>query len=246
MSVVAEPSPTTAGDGLRERIEALAHDLDSALRPYDEPSTRDLRNDPLSRKRRVTERDRWFERVRGEILGLARDPVWRAHALKVELLLTLEDLRAEIALDDDALDEDWKVRYAMKIMEDVVRAMMRQLDHNAIDDPAFAARFVAEELRSVEAGEVARLLGATTKSVRNWREGRVEQIKRNPKRISLIGQLVYELRNSWEPHGILLWFDRSREQFDQRTPRELIDADVADAAPKLLSLARGGRAQLDV
>ena len=246
MSVVAEPSPTTTGDGLRERIEALEHDVFAALRPYQEPSTRDLRNDPLSRKRRVTERDRWFERVHGEILGLARDPVWRDHALKVELLLTLEDVRAEIALDRDALDEGWKVRYAMKIMHVVVQAMLRQLDHAAIDDPAYAARFVAEELATVEVGEVAKLLGATTKSVQNWRRGRVEQIKRNPKRITLIGQLVYELRNSWTPHGIVMWFDRSREQFDGRTPREMIDADVAEATGKLLPLARGGRAQLDV
>lgn len=243
MSVLAEPIPAT-GAGLRERIEALAHDLATALKPYDEPSTRDLRNDPVSRKRRVTERDRWFERVRGEILTLARDDAWRDHALKVELLLTLEDLRAEIALDGDALDEGWKVRYAMKIMEDVVRAMLRQLDHAAIDDPTYAARFVAEELAHVEVREVARLLGATTKSVQNWRSGRVDQIKRNPKRISLIGQLVYELRNSTTPYGIVLWFDAPREQFGERTPRELIDADVADAARKLLPLARGGRAQL--
>jgi hypothetical protein len=244
MSALAAP-PTT-GDGLRERVEALEHDVFAALKPYQEPSTRDLRNDPVSRKRRVTERERWFQRVRGEILNLARDDAWRDHALKVELLLTLEDVRAEIALDRDALDEGWKVRYAMKIMHVVVQAMLRQLDHAAIDDPAYAARFVAEELRNVEIREVARLLGATTKSVRNWREGRVEQIKRNPDRIVLIGQLVYELRSSWTGHGILMWFDRSREQFGDRTPREMIDEDVSEAAPLLLSLARGGRAQLDV
>lgn len=245
MSALAAPPPTT-GDALRERIEALEHDLDAALKPYQEPSTRDLRTDPVSRKRRVTERDRWFERVRSEILGLARDPAWRDHALARELLLTLEDLRAEITLDRDALDEGWKVRYAMKIMHVVVQAMLRQLDHAAIDDPAVAAKLVADELAHVEVREVARLLGATTKSVRNWRDGRVEHIKRNPARISLIGQLVYELRYSTTPHGILMWFDRSREQFGGRTPRELIDADLADATRKLLSLARGGRAQLDV
>jgi len=245
MSVVAEPIPAIDA-GLRERVEALEQDVFAALKPYQEPSTRDLRNDPVSRKRRVTERDRWFERVRGEVVTLARDPMWRDRALKVELLLTLEDLRAEIALDRDGLDEEWKVRYAMKIMHVVVQAMLRQLDHAAIDDPAVAARLVTEELRNVEIGEVARLLGATTKSVRNWREGRVEQIKRNPDRIALIGQLVYELRNSMTGHGILLWFDAPREQFAQRTPRELIDGDVADAGRKLLPLARGGRAQLDV
>lgn len=244
MSALAAP-PTT-GDGLRERVEALERDVFAALKPYQEPSTRDLRNDPVSRKRRVTERERWLQRVRGEILSLARDEAWRDHALKVELLLTLEDVRAEIALDPDGLDEGWKVRYAMKLMHVVVQAMVRQLDHAAIDDPAVAARLVAEELRNVEIGEVARLLGATTKSVRNWRDGRVEQIKRNPDRITLIGQLVYELRNSMTGHGILFWFDRSREQFGGRTPRELIDADVKDAADKLVPLARGGRAQLDV
>ncbi len=246
MSALAAPTSPTTGDALRERIEALEHDIYAALKPYHEPSTRDLRNDPVSRKRRVTERDRWFECVRSEILGLARDPTWRDHELARELLLTLEDLRAEIAVDPDALDEGWKVRYAMKIMHVVVQAMLRQLDHAAIDDPAVAAKFVAEELAHVEVREVAQLLGATTKSVRNWRDGRVEQIKRNPKRITLIGQLVYELRNSTTPYGIVMWFDAPRPQFDERTPRELIDADVADAGRKLLPLARGGRAQLDV
>jgi DNA-binding transcriptional regulator YiaG len=242
---LAAPIPAI-GAGLRERVEALEQDLATALKPYQEPSTRDLRNDPVSRKRRITERERWFERVRGEVLTLARDPAWSDHALKVELLLTLEDLRAEIGLDRDALDEEWKVRYAMKLMHVVTQAMLRQLDHAAIDDPAVAARLVVDELRNVAVGEVARLLGATTKSVRNWREGRVEQIKRNPDRITLIGQLVYELRNSMMGHGVLFWFDRSREQFGGRTPRELIDADVTDAAKKLLPLARGGRVQLDV
>lgn len=245
MSALATPIPAI-GAALRERVEALEHDLDAALKPYQEPSTRDLRNDPVSRKRRVGERERWFERVRGEVLMLARDEAWRDHALKVELLLTLEDLRAQLALDRDGLDPDWQVRTAMKLMHVVAQAMLRQLDHAAIDDPAVAAKFVAEELRHVEVGEVARLLGATTKSVRNWRDGRVEQIKRNPERITLIGQLVYELRNSWTSHGVLMWFDAPREQFAERTPRELIDADVADAGRKLIPLARGGRAQLDV
>ncbi len=233
-------------DELRERIETLDRELDAALTPYDEPSTRDLRDDEISRKRRVTERDRWFERVRDEIVRVTRNPGWRDHALARELLLTLEELRAEIARDPDGLDEGWHVRYAMKIMQDVVRAMLRRLDHEAIDDPAFAARFVAEELAGVEVGEVARLLGVTTKSVQNWRRGRVERIRRNPDRIVLIGQLIYDLRNSTTPYGVLLWFDRSREQFGGRAPRELIDADLSDAAAKLRPLARGGRAQLDV
>ena len=60
--------PTSTDDALRERVEALERDVFAALKPYQEPSTRDLRNDPVSRKRRVSERERWFERVRDEIL----------------------------------------------------------------------------------------------------------------------------------------------------------------------------------
>jgi hypothetical protein len=244
MSALAAP-PTT-DDTLRERVETLAHELHAALEPYKAPGGRLLTDDPFSRKRRVTERDRRFERMRSDIRKLASSPAWHDHALTVELLLTLEDLRAAIEVDPEALDARWKTREAMKIMEVVVHAMLRRLDHEALDDPAIAAKFVADELASVEAREVARLLGTTMKAVRGWQSGHVEPIKRNQERITLIGQLVYELRNSMSEHGIVLWFDRAREQFGDKTPRELIDADVADAARKLRPLARGGRAQLDV
>jgi hypothetical protein len=242
MSALAAP-PTTR-EALRERAEALLHELQTQLRPYEAPGGRKLRTDELSRKRRVAGRQQWFERLRAEVLQMARSDAWRSHDLAVELLLTLEDMRSAIERDPDALDEDWKVREAMKLMEVVLMAMLRQLDHEAIDDPVVAAKFVTEQLATVETGEVARLLGVTTKSVSNWRRGRVEQIKRNPARITLIGQLVYEVRNSTTPRGIVLWFDRSREQFGGRTPLELIDEDVADAAGMLIPLARGGRAQL--
>lgn len=246
MSVLEAPPTLTTDDLLREHVEGLERELTAAIEPYQPPNERDLRMDPLSRKRRVRARDRWFEHLRAEIVEIARSPAWRDHALTVELLLTLEELRASIEGDPEGLDERWHVRAAMQIMRVVVQAMLRQIDHEAIDDPAVAARFVAEELRNVDAGKVARLLGATTKSVRNWREGRVEQIKRNPERITLIGQLVYELRNSMTSHGILLWFDAPRDHWGDRTAREMIDANVADAARKLLPHVRGGRGQLDV
>ena len=246
MSVLPAPSTITTDDLLREHVEGLERELTAAIEPYQPPNERDLRMDPLSRKRRVRARERWFEDLRSEIIEVARSPAWRDHDLTVELLLTLEDLRRAIEADPDALDEGWHARAAMQIMRVVVMAMLRQIDHHAIDDPVFAARLVIKEFERIETREVARLLGVTTKSVDNWRRGRVEQIKRNPARISLIGQLVYELRRGTTPRGVLMWFDRSREQLGGRTPRELIDKSVADAAPVLMSLARGGRAQLDV
>ncbi len=246
MSVLAAPPTLTTDDLLREHVEGLERELTAAIEPYQPPNERDLRMDPLSRKRRVRARARWFERLRSEIFEVARSPAWRDHDLTVELLLTLEDLRRAIEDDPDALDEGWHARMAMQIMRTVVQAMLRQIDHQMIDDPVAAAKLVIEEFRRIEAHEVARLLGVTTKSVSNWRRGRVEQIKRNPARIALIGQLVYELRNSWTPRGVLLWFDAPREQLKGKTPRELLDADVANATRRLIPLARGGRAQLDV
>lgn len=240
MSTLAEP-PTTH-EALREQARAIEGDVDKGL-----TATLSLVKPARGhRQTLVRERRRQFEELRGMILALARSPLWHAHDLARELLLTLEDLRAAIEADPEGADPEWREREAFMRMRVVTQAMVRQLDHGAIDSPAVAAKLVAETLGEIEVGEVARLLGATTKSVDNWRRGRVEQIKRNPSRIALIGALVYELRASMTPRGILLWFDRPREQFDGRTPRELLDADVADAAGKLLPLARGGRGQLDV
>lgn len=248
MSVLPEPEPSklTTEKLLRERLEGLERHLTAAIEPYQPPNERDLSMDELSRKRRVRERDRWFERTRADVMDIARSPVWRDHALTTELLLTLEEMRSAIDDDPDALDEEWDVRAAMQIMRVVVQAMVRHLDHKAIDDPVYAAKLAIDVFRDLEVGEVARLLGVSTKTVANWRRGRVEQIKRNPARIALIGQLVYELRGGRTPRGVLLWFDAPRGQIGGRTPRELIDADVGEAARKLIPLARGGRAQLDI
>ncbi|MGB2711217.1 MAG: hypothetical protein WBC33_06835 [Conexibacter sp.] len=239
MSALLEPPTTDAG--LRDQAQVVWDDIDQAL-AFERPEVALV----AERAQRVAHRQRVFEDLRAAILLLVRSPAWRTHELALELLLVLEDLRAAIEHDPDAVDPQWHEREALMRMRVVVQAMLRQLDHLAIDSPPVAAKLVAETLADLEPADVARLLGATTKSLENWRHGRVEQIKRNPSRIALIGQLVYELRNSMTPRGVLLWFDAPREQFGGRTPRELLDADVADAASKLLPLARGGRGQLDV
>jgi hypothetical protein len=127
----------------------------------------------------------------------------------------------------------------------VLRAMVRRLMHDAIDRPEQAARFVAEALADVEVSEVANLLDTTPRMVGNYRKGQVGQIRKNPNRITLIGQLVYELKNSMTPRGVLLWFDAPMPALDGRTPRELLDEDPAANRPALIAVARGGRAQVD-
>src|SRR6266487_2424119 len=118
--------------------------------------------------------------------------------------------------------------------------------HDAIDRPERAARFVAERLADVEVGEIARLLATSPRMVANYRRGEVGQLRRNPDRVTLVGQLVDELQYSMTPRGVLLWFDAPMEALRGRTPREVLDEDPRASRGPLMSLARGGRAQLDV
>src|SRR6266511_1273083 len=162
----------------------------------------------------------FFGELRAAIVAVARSPAWRAHDLARELLLLLEDLRDAIDADPEAADPQWRQREVLQ-------------------------RFVAERLADVEVGAVARLLATTPRMVSQYRRGEVGQIRRNPNRVTLVGQLVSELQYSMTPRGVLLWFDAPMAALRGRTPRELLDRDpVANRGP-LMSLARGGRAQLD-
>jgi hypothetical protein len=235
--------PPSTSDALRDQARLIERDVDAALAV--EQFLAEAQAE-AERQERVAERARVFGELRDAIVALARMPEVRAHKLVLALLLLLEDLRVATESDPDALDPEWRQREALMRMRVVVQEIVRQLDLAALDNPAVAARFVAETLDELPVGEVARLLGATTKSVANWRAGRVSQIKRNPSRIAVIAQLIYDLRNSMTQQGVVMWFDAPREQFGERTPRELLDANLADAAGKLFPLARGGRGQLDV
>jgi hypothetical protein len=234
-TVLLEPPATE--EQLSERAEELAGDVERRLWPPDA-------EDP-ARDRRVGLRDEFFETLRAAATSIARSPAWRAHDLTTELLLLVEQLRDVIAADPDATDPEWRTREVLQRMVVVLRSMVRRLHHDAIDRPEQAARFVAQALADVEVSEVARLLDTTPRMVNNYRKGEVGQIRKNPNRITLIGQLVYELRDSMTPRGVLLWFDAPMPRLGERTPRALIDEDPVAHRPALIALARGGRAQTD-
>lgn len=236
-TAVLEP-PTTEAE-LRERAEGLAQEVEHHLEPAE--NLRDQERD-----QRVAARAAFFSDLRAAIVAVARSPAWRAHDLARELLLLVEDLRDAMAADPDARDPAWRQREVLQRMLVVLHAMIRQLAHAAIDRPERAAQFVAEALSDVEVGEVAVLLETSTRMIGNYRSGHVGQIRKNPNRVTLVGQLVYELRYSMTPRGILLWFDAPMELLGGRTPRDLLDEDPAANREKLITLARGGRAQLDL
>jgi hypothetical protein len=237
MPAVLEP-PTTE-ENLRERAEELASEVEQRLETpaaTDEDSVRD---------HRVAARQDFFDELRAAVIAVARSPAWRAHDLARELLLLVERLRDEIAEDPDADDPEWRQRETLQRMLVVLNTMVRQLEHDEIDRPERAAQFVVQALGDVEAIGIASLLETSPRMVAKYREGGVGEIRKNPNRLTLIGQLVNELRYSMTPRGVLLWFDAPMEQLDGRTPRELLDDDPVANRPALLALVRGGRAQLD-
>jgi hypothetical protein len=219
--------PPTTEEQLRDRAELLAVDVEKRLLDH-----------RLSR-------DAFFAEIRQNARSIARSPAWRTHDLTTELLLLIERLRDEMEADASATDPEWRQQEVLQRILVVLRSMVRKLEHDAIDHPEQAARFIVEALAGLEVSEVAKLLGTSPRMVNNYRKGDVAQIRKNPNRVTLIGQLVYELQSSMTPRGVLLWFDALMPALGNRTPRELIDEDPAAHRPALMAIARGGRAQLD-
>ncbi len=239
--------PPTTEEQLRERAEELARDVAEQLEaaePAATTATAPPTDDEL-RDERLARRQAFFGELRATSMNLAASPAWRAHDLTTELLLLVERLRDELADATDVTDPEWRVREVLQRMLVVLRTMVRQLMHNDIDRPEHAARFVAQALSDLGVGEVAELLGISPRMVGNYRKGEVGQIRKNPARVTLVGQLVYELRGSMTSRGVLLWFDARTPQLGERTPRELLDADPATHRPALMAFARGARAQTD-
>src|SRR4051794_26805927 len=139
MSAALLEPPSTEAE-LRERAEELAGDVAEQLAP---PEASAIAAKPAVTER-LARRHASFEAIRAASLNLASSPAWRAHDLTTEMLLLVERLRDEHDADADATDPEWRVREVLQRMLAVLRAMVRQLMHNAIDDPVQAARFTAE------------------------------------------------------------------------------------------------------
>ncbi len=222
-AAVLDPPSTT--DELRSRASELAEEVSGVL------------------ERRLAYRAAFFADIRTAVRNLAASPAWRKHDLTTELLLLMERLRDEMEADPDGSDPEWRVREVLQRALVVLRAMVRQLEHNELDPPEQAAQFVAQALADVEVGQVATLLGTSPRMVANYRNGEVGTLRKNPARVTLVAQLVNELLGSTTERGALLWFDA--RLLDGRTPRELLDEDPVTHRQPLMRLARGGRMQTD-
>lgn len=154
----------------------------------------------------------------------------------------LVGLRRAIDADDGATDARGEIELHELMMRDVLARIERRLLHDELDDPRAAVDFVLATLARVPAGDLARLLGVSTKTVGAWRAGR--PVTRNGERAVVLAQLLSYLRPSLTPLGIVMWFDAERDQLDGRTPLQLLERGVASAHAPLVALARGSRGQL--
>src|ERR1035438_6272165 len=142
--------PPTTEEELRERAEGLAQDVEEQLEaPIDTTENE-------QRDQRIAARATFFDALRAAVLAVAKSSAWRAHDLARELLLLVEEFRDAITADPDAQDPQWRQREALQRMLVVLHAMIRQLEHDAIDRPEKAAQLVAKTLIDVEVSEVAR------------------------------------------------------------------------------------------
>jgi hypothetical protein len=191
----------------------------------------------------LAQRRQTYAQVRDALRHFAHDERWRDHPLTVDLFTALIDLETAIEADETGADAHWSVRDARGALMDVLTLILHEVDHSELDDAAIAAHRLAGWLADVPDEEVGELVGVEGRTVRAWRQRQPRDVRADNDRVVLVAQLVYELRRSRVPAGVMRWFVRPRPQLGDRAPKELL-AEPGENADVLRDLARGGRGQL--
>ncbi len=197
----------------------------------------------LGRGTRAARRMAWYRGVEDAVLDLSNAMPEGLEDFDVRKLLeSLVELRRLLDSDADASDPGGEVELVTLQTADIVQRIRRRLLHQRLDDPQVAAEFILRSLTGIPVGELATLLGVSTKTVSAWRHGGA--VRQNTRRIVVIAQTLAYLRGSMSPRGAVMWFDAARDQLRGETPLQLLERDAAAAHAALVELARGGRGQL--
>lgn len=193
----------------------------------------------------VGERDKAIEEILDIVLDIANTMPEGVQDPGIARLLARAVALQRAARDEPSgQDPEWRVRRAVVDLKDATELMRRRLTRLRLDIPEEAARSAAQSLAGVEVGKVAELLGVTTKTVSQWKGGKVDSIRKNPGRVVLVAQLVHYLKTSWTAQGVIAWFHTSFRRLDGMTPLALLERGDEGAWRELRALARGSRSQL--
>jgi hypothetical protein len=225
---------------LLERTEEIEENLDQMK------LSQPLTEAPTNTERQAAYREN-YRGVMNAILDLCHVlPEGTADYEARRLLEFLVALNSAITDDVDGTDAQGRIELTRIRMHDVVKRMERRIQHSALDNPQEAARFVLWKFADLKDGEVAELLGISTKTLSAWRAGR--PIRNQVPRLTNLAQIVSYLQHSMTARGIALWLYSAQDHLDGRTPLDTLISGLeqpdASAVDAVKSLARGGRGQL--
>jgi transcriptional regulator with XRE-family HTH domain len=203
-----------------------------------------IESEEVDTERRVAERWKAYKELRSIVRKMAAEQAWRENPIAQELLDQTFELEERLEQDPTGTDPDWRVKEVVDHIGDLVATLAREVDHGLLDEPAIAAQFALDALKGIDQEELADLFDVDARTIRTWKSGQTKTIRKNPERVTLIAQLIYDLRRAMTPRGIVMWFRRDRPQLGGRSPLELIEEDIGTAEESLRSLARGVRGQL--
>jgi len=126
---------------------------------------------------------------------------------------------------------------------DLVDLTRRDIERRAIERPLWAARLVLSELPLDESARVAAVVGAPVEEIANCASGKPSLSQAQLHRLQVVAQLVYDLRYSHTPIGLLNWFEQPFEHLGGRSPLELLGELTPDHEKALREYARSLRVQ---
>jgi hypothetical protein len=122
---------------------------------------------------------------------------------------------------------------------DLVQLTRRDIQRRGLEDPVLAANFVRSWLPADQVASFTEALDLPLGCLEKMPEGLSDE---HVRRIRLAAQLIFDLRFSHTPQGLVDWFYQSFPEFDDRKPVELIKQP--ECAQRLRTWARSLRTQL--
>jgi hypothetical protein len=227
----------------------VAHDLGAgpSREVAEWSSARERRYAEAANRDRHQDRLCWraFSEFEQAARALVSSAPWGGDDLAPELLDETERLKLLMERDTSLRDPEWRIREALDQIDEILRTMVRRIERKTLDDPKIASQWVISQLFPYTGEGLTELVGVDEQALMRFSESGSQPPELDHRRVVLVAQLIYDLRDSRDKEGILLWFRAPRHQLGGRSPVQLLHADsLTEVGKSLRSLARGNRGQL--